>query len=73
MGGLLEGHLAVVTGGGSGIGKAISSGYAEQGARVIILDANHEAAAQTEKAINDKARRAWSFKLTSRIMVRAAE
>jgi NAD(P)-dependent dehydrogenase (short-subunit alcohol dehydrogenase family) len=63
MGGLLEGHLAVVTGGGSGIGRAISSGYAEQGARVIILDANQEAAAQTERAINDKAGTAWSFKL----------
>jgi NAD(P)-dependent dehydrogenase (short-subunit alcohol dehydrogenase family) len=66
MGGLLEGHLAVVTGGGSGIGRAISSGYAEQGARVIILDANQEAAAQTEKAINDKTGRSWSFKLDVR-------
>ena len=37
---LLEGHLAVVTGGASGIGRAIAKGYAEHGAHVVILDAN---------------------------------
>ncbi len=44
MGGLLEGHRAVVTGGGSGIGRAIAAGYAEHGAEIVILDANVEAA-----------------------------
>ncbi len=44
MGGLLEGHRAAVTGGGSGIGRAIAAGYAEQGAEIVILDANAEAA-----------------------------
>ena len=45
MSGLFEGQIAAVTGGGSGIGQAIRSGYAREGARVIVLDINREAAA----------------------------
>ena len=44
MKGLLEGHLAVVTGGASGIGRAIAKGFAGQGAEIVVLDANGEAA-----------------------------
>ena len=42
--GLLEGHLAAVTGGASGIGRAIARGFAAQGAEVVVLDANAAAA-----------------------------
>jgi NAD(P)-dependent dehydrogenase (short-subunit alcohol dehydrogenase family) len=63
MTGLLKGHIAAVTGGGSGIGEAIALGYAKQGARVVILDANLEAAAATAKAIEQAGGKAWSFKL----------
>jgi NAD(P)-dependent dehydrogenase (short-subunit alcohol dehydrogenase family) len=63
MRGLLDGLLAVVTGGGSGIGRAIALGYAKEGARVIVLDANEETATQTEKSINGTGGKAWSFKL----------
>jgi NAD(P)-dependent dehydrogenase (short-subunit alcohol dehydrogenase family) len=63
MGGLLEGHIAVVTGGGSGIGEAIALGYAKEGARVVVLDANAEAAAATCKSISDGKGTAWSYKL----------
>jgi NAD(P)-dependent dehydrogenase (short-subunit alcohol dehydrogenase family) len=43
----LTGKKAVVTGGGSGIGKAISIVFARQGAEVHVIELSHEAAAQT--------------------------
>lgn len=43
----LTGKKAVVTGGGSGIGKAISIIFARQGAEVHVIELSHEAAAQT--------------------------
>ncbi|MEL0021302.1 MAG: SDR family NAD(P)-dependent oxidoreductase, partial [Rickettsiales bacterium] len=72
MSGLLQGHLAVVTGGASGIGRAIAKGYAEHGAHVVILDANLEAAAEVGTEILDAGGEAWSFKLdvTERQMCR---
>jgi 3-oxoacyl-[acyl-carrier protein] reductase len=63
MTGLLDKHLAVVTGAGSGIGRAIAQGYAREGARLILLDINAEAAAETARAIRDKGGSAESFTL----------
>jgi meso-butanediol dehydrogenase/(S,S)-butanediol dehydrogenase/diacetyl reductase len=42
--GLLEGQRAVVTGGGSGIGRATCRRMAEEGAQVAVLDLNGESA-----------------------------
>ncbi len=43
----LEGKSAVITGGGSGIGKAIATLFAKQGATVHIIELNEDAAGAT--------------------------
>jgi 3-oxoacyl-[acyl-carrier protein] reductase len=49
----LDGRVAVVTGGGAGIGEAICHRLADEGARVAVLDISLSAAQQTIKAIGD--------------------
>jgi NAD(P)-dependent dehydrogenase (short-subunit alcohol dehydrogenase family) len=47
----LDGKNAVVTGAGSGIGRAIAKTFAAQGARVFVLERDEDAGAQTAAAI----------------------
>jgi len=49
--GLLAGRLALVTGGGSGIGRAVCHVLAREGARVVVSDLNIIAAEQTMKEL----------------------
>jgi NAD(P)-dependent dehydrogenase (short-subunit alcohol dehydrogenase family) len=55
MAALLDGHLAAVTGSGSGIGQGIALAYAREGARVIALDVNAAAAKETARQIGGNA------------------
>jgi len=47
----LKGKTAIITGGGSGIGKAAAQLFAKQGAQVYIIDLDSVAAADTVEAI----------------------
>ena len=60
---LLQNHIAVITGAGSGIGRAIAIGYAREGARVVLLDRDEKAAAEAAKEIRDAGAKAESFAL----------
>ena len=53
--GLLDGHQALVTGGGSGIGAATCRRMAEEGARVAVLDVNGDAAEAVAREIDGHA------------------
>ncbi len=64
MPGLLQNHIAAVTGAGSGIGRAIALGFAKEGAQVAVLDINGEAAAKT--AADDPRRRRQGATLCAR-------
>lgn len=56
----LNNKTALITGGGSGIGKAVALTFARQGATVHILDVNQENAAQTVAEITEAGGEAFS-------------
>jgi 2-hydroxycyclohexanecarboxyl-CoA dehydrogenase len=52
----LEGKVALITGGGAGIGAATATIFCAEGATVMLVDANAEALAQTARAIKARVR-----------------
>ncbi len=68
---LLARHVAVITGGGSGIGAATAKAFAKQGAEVAILDRDEAAAKAVAKQIGGAAL-ALACDVTDEQSVRAA-
>src|ERR1043166_6776496 len=52
MTGIVEGKIALVTGGGGGIGRAAALAFAREGARVAVADFDAAAARDTVALIN---------------------
>ena len=63
MPGLLQDHIAAVTGAASGIGRAIALGFAREGAAVAVLDVNGDGAAKTAADIAEAGGKAHAFTL----------
>ncbi|SIR33796.1 SDR family NAD(P)-dependent oxidoreductase [Maribacter ulvicola] len=57
----LEGKNVIITGGGSGIGQAISTTFAAQGANVHILELNADNAESTVNLIKEQGGKATSY------------
>ena len=53
MSGRLEGKVAIVTGGGQGIGEAAALRMAEEGARIVVSDVNAETGEAVAAAVRD--------------------
>ncbi|MFP3480000.1 SDR family NAD(P)-dependent oxidoreductase, partial [Burkholderia sp. SIMBA_057] len=51
----LDGRITVVTGGGSGIGRATARRFASAGASVVVLDSNGAAASDAADEIGNSA------------------
>ena len=59
----LKGEVAIVTGGGSGLGQAIAMGFAEAGASVAVADLSAEGAEETAKRIKGQGGQAIALQL----------
>jgi NAD(P)-dependent dehydrogenase (short-subunit alcohol dehydrogenase family) len=58
MAGILDGKIALVTGGASGIGRATAIAMAREGARVAVMDRTEDSAAATVALINASSQQA---------------
>lgn len=59
----LQGRVAIVTGSGSGLGKAMAKRLAEEGASVVVADINHEAMDTVVRELKEAGRTAMGFKV----------
>jgi NAD(P)-dependent dehydrogenase (short-subunit alcohol dehydrogenase family) len=58
----LQGKIAIVTGGGGGIGRATALRFAQEGAKVVIADTNIDSGLQTESLIKEQGKEAVFLK-----------
>jgi NAD(P)-dependent dehydrogenase (short-subunit alcohol dehydrogenase family) len=56
----LQGKTAVITGGASGIGRAIAEQFAAEGATIAIVDVNREKAEVTAAEMSAQGHKAWA-------------
>ncbi|MBY3213601.1 SDR family oxidoreductase [Rhizobium laguerreae] len=70
----LNGKVAIISGGATGMGGAASKLFAAEGARVAIIDRNGDAAAETVKQIRDAGGEAdcWTADVSDEAAVNAA-
>ncbi|QNL49046.1 glucose 1-dehydrogenase [Olivibacter sp. SDN3] len=59
---LLKSKVAIVTGAGSGIGRAIAELYANEGAKVVVSDINEHAGNETVNVITERGGEAFFVK-----------
>ena len=59
----LNGKRVILTGGGSGIGRAVCERFGEEGAEVAVFDMNEEGAQETVQHILDAGGKAKAFKV----------
>ena len=59
----LTGRVAVITGGGSGLGRAIAIGYAQCGVTVVVADIDEAGAAETVATVDEQGGRAAAMPL----------
>jgi NAD(P)-dependent dehydrogenase (short-subunit alcohol dehydrogenase family) len=64
--GRLQGKVAIVTGGASGIGRAGCELMAREGATVVVADLNEKQAAAVAAGIEAKGQKAWAYALDVR-------
>ena len=57
----VKGHVAIVTGGGSGLGRACALMLAQEGANVVIADINPEAGPKVVAEVKKLGRDAFSL------------
>nr|WP_316738882.1 glucose 1-dehydrogenase [Pedobacter aquatilis] len=62
---ILKDKVAVVSGAGSGIGRAIALTYAKEGAKVVVADINEKHAEETVKLITEEGGTAFFVKADS--------
>jgi len=58
MAGILEGKVAIITGAGSGIGRATSKIFAREGAKLVLADVVEDGGKQTLAMVSDTGREA---------------